>query len=143
MSDEDNEDEAEDYWRIPIHQYLDKGILPADVKEARKLESKAAMYSLRDGILYRRSFLGPLMRCLSRTEGRKILHDIHSGDADNHSERRSLAVKAKMQGYYWISMDENSKNVDKQCARCQLFARKIKAPATELNSVIIPCPFVK
>ncbi|XP_026411041.1 uncharacterized protein LOC113306303 [Papaver somniferum] len=95
MSDEDNEDEA---WRIPIHQYLDRGTLPADVKEARKLESKAAMYSLRDGILYRRLFLGLLMRCLSRNDGRKILHDIHSGDADNHSGRRSLVVKAKMQG---------------------------------------------
>ncbi|XP_026398929.1 uncharacterized protein LOC113294767 [Papaver somniferum] len=105
MSDGGNEDEAEDDWRIPIHQYLGKGTLPADIKEARKLESKEAMYNLRDGILYRRSFLGPLMRCLSRTEGRKILHDIHSGDAGNHGGRRSLAVKAKMQGYYWLSMD--------------------------------------
>ncbi|XP_026416787.1 neurogenic differentiation factor 1-like [Papaver somniferum] len=67
MSDENNEDEAEDDWRIPIHQYLDKGTLPTDIKEARKLESKAAMYSLRNGILYRRSFLGPLMQCLSQT----------------------------------------------------------------------------
>ncbi|XP_026384061.1 uncharacterized protein LOC113279596 [Papaver somniferum] len=112
MSDGDNEDETEDDLRIPIHQYLAKGTLPTDVKEARKLESKAAMYRLRDGILYKRSFLGPLMRCLSRTEGRKILHDIHNGDAGNHSGRRSLAVK--MQGYYWLSMEEDSKNVAKR-----------------------------
>ncbi|XP_026383507.1 uncharacterized protein LOC113279008 [Papaver somniferum] len=138
MSDEDNkyiEDEAEDDCRILIHQYLDKGTLPADVKEARNIESKAAMYILRDGILYRRSFLVPLTRCLSRTKGRRILHDIHSGDADNHSGRRSLEVKAKMKGYYWLSMDEDSKNVAKRCERCQRFARKIKAPATELNSI--------
>ncbi|XP_026398947.1 uncharacterized protein LOC113294782 [Papaver somniferum] len=107
MFDGGNEDEAKDDWRIPIHQYLDKGTLPADVKEERELESKAAMYNLRAGILYRRSFLVPLMRCLSRTEGRKILQDIHSGDAGNHSGRRSLAVKAKMQGYYWLTMDED------------------------------------
>ncbi|XP_026378051.1 uncharacterized protein LOC113272432 [Papaver somniferum] len=143
MSDEENEDEAEDDLRIPVHQYLNKGTLPADVKEARKLESKAAIYSLRDGILYRRSFLGPMMRCLSRTKGRRILHDIHSGDAGNHSGRRSLAIKAKMQGYYWLSMDKDSKNVDKRCERFQRFSRKIKSPATELNSVISPCPFVK
>ncbi|XP_026383689.1 uncharacterized protein LOC113279204 [Papaver somniferum] len=61
MSYESNENEAEDDWRVPIHMYLDKGTLPADVKEARKLESKEAMYNLRDGILYRRSFLGTLM----------------------------------------------------------------------------------
>ncbi|XP_026458703.1 uncharacterized protein LOC113359252 [Papaver somniferum] len=72
MSDGSNEDEAEDDWRIPIHQYLDKGTLPADVKETRKLESKAAMYNIRDGILYRRSFLEPLMRYLSQTEDDKV-----------------------------------------------------------------------
>ncbi|XP_026459305.1 uncharacterized protein LOC113359964 [Papaver somniferum] len=76
MSDESNKDEAENDWRIPIHQYLDKDTLPADIKEARKMESKAAMYNLLNGMLYRRSFLGPLMRCLSQTEGRRILHDI-------------------------------------------------------------------
>ncbi|XP_026459734.1 uncharacterized protein LOC113360440 [Papaver somniferum] len=97
---EDNENEAEDYWRIPIHQYLDKGTLPAYVKEARTLESKAEMYILRDGILYRRSFLGPMIRCLSRTAGIRILHDIHSGDAGNHSGRRSLEDKDKIQVYY-------------------------------------------
>ncbi|XP_026378736.1 uncharacterized protein LOC113273193 [Papaver somniferum] len=75
------------------------------------------MYSLRDGILYRRSFLGPLLRCLSQTEGRRILPDIHSGDSGNHSGRRSLAVKSKMEGYYWLSMDENAKNVAKRCER--------------------------
>ncbi|XP_026419872.1 uncharacterized protein LOC113315837 [Papaver somniferum] len=143
MLDGYNKDETEDDWRIPIHQYLAKGTLPADVKEARKLELKASMYSLRDGILYMRSFLGPMMRCLSRTEGRKILHDIHNGDASNHSGRRSLAVKAKMKGYYWLSMDEDSKNMAKRCERCQRFSKKIKAPAAELNSVIIPWPLVK
>ncbi|XP_026400131.1 uncharacterized protein LOC113296015 [Papaver somniferum] len=100
MSEGSDEDEAENDWRIPIHQYLDKGTLPADVKEARKLESKATVYNLRDGILYRRSFLGPLMRCLSQTKGKRILHDIHSGEAGNHSGRISLEIKAKMQGYY-------------------------------------------
>ncbi|XP_026434081.1 uncharacterized protein LOC113331597 [Papaver somniferum] len=141
MSERSDEDEAEDDWSIPILQYLDKGTLPADVKEARKLESKAAMYSLRDGILYRRSFLGPLMRC--QTEGKRILHDIHRGKAGNHSVRRSLVIKAKTQGYYWLSMDEDAKNVARCCERCQRYARKIKAPVTELNSVIGPWPFAK
>ncbi|XP_026399525.1 uncharacterized protein LOC113295402 [Papaver somniferum] len=54
MPDEGSGNEAKDDWRIPIHQSLDKGILPTDVKEARKLESKAVMYNLHDGILYRR-----------------------------------------------------------------------------------------
>ncbi|XP_026396661.1 uncharacterized protein LOC113291329 [Papaver somniferum] len=143
MTEEDNGNKAEDDWRTPIHDYLDKGILPADVKESRKIESKATMYSLRDGVLYKSSFLGTLLRFLSRTEGRRILHDIHSGEVGNHGGRRSLAVKAKMEGYYWLSMDEDAKNVAKQCERCQRFVKKIRAPATELNSIISPWPFTK
>ncbi|XP_026459384.1 uncharacterized protein LOC113360048 [Papaver somniferum] len=140
MSEGRDEDEEEEDWRIPIRQYLDKGTLPADVKESRKLEPKAAMYSLRNGILYKRSFLGPLMRCLSQTEGRRILHDIHSGEAGNHRGRRSLA---KTQGYYCLSMYEDAKNIAERCEICQRFAKKIRTPTTELNSVIIPWQFVK
>ncbi|XP_026450525.1 uncharacterized protein LOC113350598 [Papaver somniferum] len=143
MPEEDSGNEAEDDWRTPIYDYLDKGILPADVKESRNIESKEAMYSLHNGILYRSSFLRPLSRCLSQIEERRILRDMHSGDAGNHRGRRSLAVKGKMQGYYWLSMDEDAKNVVKRCERCQRFAKKIKAPATEINSVISPWPFSK
>ncbi|GJS23667.1 reverse transcriptase domain-containing protein [Tanacetum coccineum] len=46
-------------WMTPIIEYLKKGTLPEDKKEARKLCIKARQYELWEGVLYRRSFLKP------------------------------------------------------------------------------------
>ncbi|XP_026431255.1 uncharacterized protein LOC113328356 [Papaver somniferum] len=55
-------------WRTEIHLYLEKGEVPRKGLEAPKLRSRATNYELREGILYRRSFLGPSLRCLTRKE---------------------------------------------------------------------------
>ncbi|XP_026429022.1 uncharacterized protein LOC113324984 [Papaver somniferum] len=95
---EDGDFSSEEYWRTEIHLYLEEGTLPADLKQARKIQSKAEIYDLRDGVLYKKSFLGPLLRCLSREEGHRILKDNHRGDAGNHNGMISLADKAKCRG---------------------------------------------
>nr|GEV57801.1 reverse transcriptase domain-containing protein [Tanacetum cinerariifolium] len=51
-------------WMTPIVEYLKEGTLPNDKKEARKLRIKARQYELMEGILYRRSFLTPWLRCV-------------------------------------------------------------------------------
>ncbi|XP_076935798.1 uncharacterized protein LOC143602646 [Bidens hawaiensis] len=51
-------------WMTPIKAYLSSGALPAGKDEARKIKQKAMNYQLTNGILYRRSFLGPLLRCV-------------------------------------------------------------------------------
>ncbi|XP_026451408.1 uncharacterized protein LOC113351681 [Papaver somniferum] len=98
-ANEDGDFSNEEDWRTEIHMFLEEGTLSADLNQARKIQSKAGRYDLRDGILYKKSFLGPLLRYLSREEGHHILKDIHYGDACNHSGMRSLAEKAKMQGF--------------------------------------------
>ncbi|XP_026428686.1 uncharacterized protein LOC113324592 [Papaver somniferum] len=96
---EDADFSNEEDWRTEIHLYIEEGTLLADFEQARKIQSKAGKYDLCDGVLYKKSFLGPLLRCLSREEGHRILKDIHRGDAGNHSGMRSLADKAKMKGF--------------------------------------------
>ncbi|XP_026434771.1 uncharacterized protein LOC113332449 [Papaver somniferum] len=142
------ENEGEDFsneedWRTEIHCYLEEGTLPTKLKQSMKIQSKARRYDLRDGLLYNKSFLGPLLRCLSREEGHRILKDIHYGDAGNHSGMRSLADKAKIQGYYWPQMMRDAARMSRRCEECQRFAKKIHAPATKLNSVDNRCPFSK
>ncbi|XP_071685589.1 uncharacterized protein [Rutidosis leptorrhynchoides] len=44
-------------WMNPIVDYLKDGTLPADSITARKVRMKAPMYVLRDGVLYKKSFL--------------------------------------------------------------------------------------
>ncbi|XP_026377630.1 uncharacterized protein LOC113271922 [Papaver somniferum] len=60
-------------WRTQLHLYLEKGEVPRNRLEEHKLKSRATNYDLRDGVLYRRSFMGPSLRCLTRKEGIKIL----------------------------------------------------------------------
>nr|GEX34770.1 reverse transcriptase domain-containing protein [Tanacetum cinerariifolium] len=51
-------------WMTPIVEYLKEGTLPNNRKDARKLRIKARQYELMEGILYRRSFLTPWLRCV-------------------------------------------------------------------------------
>ncbi|XP_075103548.1 uncharacterized protein LOC142178116 [Nicotiana tabacum] len=55
-------------WRNEIINYLEHGKLPDDPKVSRALRTKAARYSFRKGQLYRKSFQGPLARCLGASE---------------------------------------------------------------------------
>ncbi|XP_026416537.1 uncharacterized protein LOC113311972 [Papaver somniferum] len=97
-ANEDEEFKNEEDWRTKVHLFLEEGTLPADLKKTLKVQSKSGRYYLRDRVLYKKSFLGPLLRCLSREVGHRILKDIHYEDAGNHRGMRSLAEKAKMQG---------------------------------------------
>nr|GEZ59698.1 reverse transcriptase domain-containing protein [Tanacetum cinerariifolium] len=51
-------------WMTELVNYLKEGILPGDENEARKLRLKACQYELMEGILYKRSFLTPWLRCV-------------------------------------------------------------------------------
>ncbi|XP_022003140.1 uncharacterized protein LOC110900563 [Helianthus annuus] len=52
-------------WITPIFDYLENGKLPEDKAHARKIKVKALHYQVHDGKLYRKTFLGPLLRCLT------------------------------------------------------------------------------
>ncbi|XP_076899162.1 uncharacterized protein LOC143552953 [Bidens hawaiensis] len=56
--------EAENTWMTPIINYLARGTLPEKKAEARKILHKALNYTIQGDIPYRRSYLGPLLRCV-------------------------------------------------------------------------------
>jgi ribonuclease HI len=68
-------------WQTSYLQYLHRGELPLDRAEARRLVRRAKSFVLLgDGKeLYHRSPSGILQRCISITEGQKLLREIHSG----------------------------------------------------------------
>ena len=53
-----------DLWTTPIQEYIANRTLPTDKDEARKLRYKAAQYVIYDGVLYKRGFNRPLLRCV-------------------------------------------------------------------------------
>ncbi|GFZ15780.1 hypothetical protein Acr_25g0001890 [Actinidia rufa] len=86
-------------WMDKIFVYLQNGILPQDKLQARRIQYKSARFCILNGILYKRSFSGPLLRCLRPKEMEYVKKEIHEGICENHSRARSLGRKAwnKMQ----------------------------------------------
>ncbi|XP_059670871.1 uncharacterized protein LOC132316408 [Cornus florida] len=60
-------------WIDPIITYVRDGILPEQRDEARKIKSNAAKYGIVNNQLYRRSFSGPYLKCVTPTKARQIL----------------------------------------------------------------------
>ncbi|XP_070025139.1 uncharacterized protein [Nicotiana sylvestris] len=97
-------------WRNKYIDYLKNGKLPSDHKESRTLQTKAARFTLaEDGTLYRRMFDGPLAICLGPGDTDYILQEIHEGTCRNHSGAESLVHKVIRVGYYWDSMEKDTK----------------------------------
>ncbi|GKA93283.1 reverse transcriptase domain-containing protein [Tanacetum coccineum] len=81
-------------WMTPIMEYLKNGTLPGDRKEASKLRIKARQYELLEGVLYRRSFLKPWLRCVGPLQADYVIREIHEGSCSMHAGPRSVVAKA-------------------------------------------------
>lgn len=49
----------------PIRKYLENGTIPSDHNESRTAKKQAAIYFLSQGRLFRRSFSGPYLWCIT------------------------------------------------------------------------------
>ncbi|GJV19083.1 reverse transcriptase domain-containing protein [Tanacetum coccineum] len=57
--------EEEGYsWITPLLEYLMDGMLPAKTKRARAIKIKSRQYAIIGGVLFRKSFLKPWLRCV-------------------------------------------------------------------------------
>ncbi|XP_074378164.1 uncharacterized protein LOC141719685 [Apium graveolens] len=87
-------------WMTPILAYIKEGSLLDEKNESRRIRYKATRYVIYDGILYRRGFGVPLLKCIDGDECNYILREVHEGIRGNHSRGSSLAQKILRQGYY-------------------------------------------
>ncbi|KAL8474758.1 hypothetical protein ACS0TY_031263 [Phlomoides rotata] len=89
----------EESWITPIIEYLTKGTHPQDLTKASRLRIHLARYTIINDQLYKRGFSLPLLKCLTKEQGRAVLQEIHSGICDNHTGGHSLALKTIRQWY--------------------------------------------
>nr|GEV65684.1 hypothetical protein [Tanacetum cinerariifolium] len=75
-------------WMTLIMEYLKEGTLPSDRKEVKKLCIKARWYELLEGVLYRRSFLTPWLRCVEPLQAEYVIREIHEGSCSMHAGPR-------------------------------------------------------
>ena len=85
----------------PIWDYLIDGLLPDDPKEASKLRTRSAKFTIHNGSLYKRGFFTPILKCITGKDTDYVLREVHEGVCGNHIEARTLAGKSLRQGYYW------------------------------------------
>ena len=90
--------EVGDNWMSEILNWLGNDVLPEDQVKARVVQKRALNFYLNHGVLYKRGFAGPDLRCVGPAESRLILEEIHGGTCGNHSGGRSLADKILRQG---------------------------------------------
>ncbi|GJR81073.1 reverse transcriptase domain-containing protein [Tanacetum coccineum] len=76
-----------------ICEYLHKEILPEDTKKARAVRRKVVRYAMINGTLYKKSFLGPWLRCVGPLQANYVLREIHEGSCSMHSGPRSVVAK--------------------------------------------------
>ncbi|KAL0319761.1 UNVERIFIED_CONTAM: hypothetical protein Sradi_5237600 [Sesamum radiatum] len=71
-------------WKTPIVEWIEKGNLPDKRWDASRLKARAVRFLIQGGILYKKSYTHPLLRCMSHPEGVHLLKEIHSEYCGSH-----------------------------------------------------------
>ena len=122
----------------PLVSYLWDGTLPSDPRDASRIRKKAQWFTLYEGILYKKAFAQPLLRCATPDEGREILEEIHEGECGAHLGGRTLAAKALRTGYYWPTLRADAIEMVRKCDKCQRFAPVHHQPSAPLTAIHSP-----
>jgi hypothetical protein len=131
---------AED-WRAKYIAWMDRGELPSDRSEARRIARMAKTFTLIDGEVYKRAALGVLQQCIPIAQGRELLLDIHAGVCGHHAAPRTLVGNVFRQDFYWPTAVADVRHIVRTCEGCQFYARKTNLPAHALQTIPITWPF--
>nr|GEY53016.1 reverse transcriptase domain-containing protein [Tanacetum cinerariifolium] len=130
-------------WMTSIIEYLRDETFPDNRKEARKLRIKAKQYESLEGILYRRSFLKPWLRCIGPLQADYVIREIHEGSCSMHAGPRSMVAKAMRYRYYWPTMHRDAREMIRKCKDCQIHRPMPRHPQQPLTPITAPRPFYK
>nr|GEX85359.1 reverse transcriptase domain-containing protein [Tanacetum cinerariifolium] len=106
-------------WMTPIYEYLTEEILIEEKRKARAIRHKASGYVVTNGVLYKKFFLRPWLRCVRPLQANYVLREIHDGSCSMHAGPRSVMAKALRSGYYWPTMHADAWKLIRECNNCQ------------------------
>ncbi|GJT53663.1 reverse transcriptase domain-containing protein [Tanacetum coccineum] len=136
-------EEEGDTWMTPILKYLAEGTLPTDMKKARAIRRKSWRFAVVNGTLYKKSFLGPWLRCVGPLQANYVLREIHEGSCSMHAGTQSIMAKAMRTGYYWPIMHKDARTLIRSCQDCQVHKTVPRNPQQKLTPITSPWPFYK
>ncbi|GJV02104.1 reverse transcriptase domain-containing protein [Tanacetum coccineum] len=134
-------EEEGDNWMTPIIKYLEEGIVPSDKNEARALRAKIGQYTMESGVLFKKGYLIPMLRCVGPLQANYVIREIHMGSCGMHVGPRAVVRKAMRQGYYWPTMHADAKTEVDKCDSCQIHSPIPRLPKTFMTSIMAPWPF--
>ncbi|XP_075480663.1 uncharacterized protein LOC142521330 [Primulina tabacum] len=80
-------------WMTPIVEYIIHEKLPENRVQATKIKKQVHRFVFLNNVLYRRSYQGPLLKCLSEDEVEYVLREIHEGCCGEHLGGTALSRK--------------------------------------------------
>ncbi|XP_012840476.1 PREDICTED: protein NYNRIN-like [Erythranthe guttata] len=112
-------------------------------REQNKLVARSRGFCLDRGLLYKRGFTRPHLKCLSRAEGVRAIREVHEGCCGDHAGGRMLAMRLLRAGYFWPTMRKDSIQFVKACDKCQRYGPRIHMPGEEMTIMDAPRPFLR
>ena len=98
--------------------YLWGHFVPEDEKEEKQLALRVQSHSIINATLYHGGVCAPLLKCISQTEGRQLLQEIHTGMCSSHIGTRALVGNAFCEGFYWPSAVADAHEIVCTCPNC-------------------------
>ncbi|GJS29038.1 reverse transcriptase domain-containing protein [Tanacetum coccineum] len=122
-------------------KYLEKVKALASTFRAFSIKRKSQRFAIINGILYKKSFLGPWLRCVGPSQANYVLREIHEGSCSMHAGIRSVVAKALRIGYYRPTMHKDARALIKACQECQVHKPIPRNPQENLNPITSPWSF--
>lgn len=130
-------------WIDDIRDYTEIGALLEDPENASNVKRRAPSYEVVGDQLCKRSFEGPLLKCMLPNQASEVMDEVHGGVCSAHQGANTLSRKILLQGYYWPTMVVDSIARAKACDVCQKFAKKEGRRATFYTPVTTAVPFAE
>ncbi|XP_051141299.1 uncharacterized protein LOC127258492 [Andrographis paniculata] len=124
-------------WRTGIMEYLESPNSTAPVR----VRLKALRFQLINGILYKRTFEGVLLRCWGPDETIKIMEEVHGGMCGAHRAGLNMRWAIHRMGFYWPKIFDDCIRFAKGCQECQKHGPLHHLPTVNLQKMVKPWPF--
>ncbi|XP_075500185.1 uncharacterized protein LOC142538769 [Primulina tabacum] len=131
----------ESSWMTPLIEYMVHAKLPDDKTQAWKIKKQAPRFVLLNDVLYRRSYQGPLLKCLSEDEVEYVLREIHEGCCGEHLGGTVLSRKAILAGFWWPRMNQDAVQLVQKCKGCQHHSNFHHRSVAGMQPISASCPF--
>ncbi|WVZ15676.1 hypothetical protein V8G54_013242 [Vigna mungo] len=132
---------GQETWRQEIVRLI------REQEEGRTLAAgdakKIAQYCVVGEDLYRRGYVYPLLKCLVESEAEYVMRELHQGVCGRHTGGRALRARILRAGFFWPTLEKDSKMFVQKCKSCQQHGNVSHEPGAELQSLVSPWPFAQ